>query len=98
MWGVGGLGFFCCVGFLALLFLFWKKEKKKEMAWQQLTQRFSSLAMAIGGGGLALTTFGSSFFYSVHPGERAVLFDRVQGVKQKVYGEGLHFMVPVLQV
>mmetsp|Transcript_29113 Transcript_29113/g.45027 ORF Transcript_29113/g.45027 Transcript_29113/m.45027 type:complete len:277 (-) Transcript_29113:54-884(-) len=64
---------------------------------QQLTQRFSSLAMLIGGGGLALTTFGSSCFYAVQPGERAVLFDRIAGVKQTVYGEGLHFMVPLLQ-
>ena len=68
------------------------------MAWQQFTQRFSSLAMAIGGGGLALTTFGSSFLYAVHPGERAVLFDRISGVKQNVYGEGVHFLIPVLQV
>ena len=68
------------------------------MAWQQLTQRFSSLAMLVGGGGLALTTFGSSFFYAVQPGERAVLFDRYSGVKQKVHGEGIHLMVPLLQV
>lgn len=34
----------------------------------------------------------------VPAGHRAVVFDRVKGVKQDVKGEGLHFRIPWLQV
>jgi len=32
--------------------------------------------------------------YSVQGGHRAVIFNRIIGVKDKVYGEGMHFMIP----
>ncbi|KAI9504037.1 Prohibitin-1, subunit of the prohibitin complex (Phb1p-Phb2p) [Coemansia spiralis] len=35
--------------------------------------------------------------YDVKGGQRAVIFDRLQGVKQTVSGEGTHFLVPWLQ-
>ncbi|VEU19826.1 DEKNAAC100643 [Brettanomyces naardenensis] len=38
-----------------------------------------------------------SSLYDVKGGERAVIFDRFQGVKSKVVGEGLNFVIPWLQ-
>jgi hypothetical protein len=35
--------------------------------------------------------------YIVQGGYRAVLFDRIQGVKPESAGEGTHFLVPWLQ-
>lgn len=37
---------------------------------------------------------GMNSIYSVRGGERAVMFNRVVGVKDGVYGEGTHFMIP----
>jgi len=36
-------------------------------------------------------------FYTVEGGHRAVMFSRLGGVKNEVYGEGLHFRVPWFQ-
>ena len=38
-----------------------------------------------------------SSIYDVKGGTRAVIFDRLQGVKETVVGEGTHFLVPWLQ-
>jgi len=35
--------------------------------------------------------------YTVEPGHRGLIFDRVAGVKDFVVGEGAHFYVPILQ-
>ena len=40
----------------------------------------------------------SRFVFVVDGGERGVIFDKIRGVQQKVYGEGMHFIIPVLQV
>ena len=36
-------------------------------------------------------------FFSVEGGHRAVIFDRFQGVKETVSGEGTHFFIPWVQ-
>lgn len=36
----------------------------------------------------------SSMLYNVDGGHRAVIFDRFQGIKEEVIGEGTHFMIP----
>jgi hypothetical protein len=36
--------------------------------------------------------------YVVEGGHRAVLFDRLEGVKEVVKTEGLNFLIPILQV
>ncbi|CDS03295.1 Putative Prohibitin-1 [Lichtheimia ramosa] len=38
-----------------------------------------------------------SAIYDVQGGQRAVIFDRIQGVKEQSTGEGTHFLVPWLQ-
>ena len=44
-------------------------------------------------GSVALT----QFFFTVDGGQRGILFDRFHGVKPKVYGEGMHFLIPAIQ-
>ncbi|OQO09880.1 Prohibitin-1 [Cryoendolithus antarcticus] len=60
------------------------------------TQALSSLykyAIPIG----AAFTLGQASIYDVKGGTRAVIFDRVAGVKDTVVNEGTHFLVPWLQ-
>lgn len=38
-----------------------------------------------------------NFFFIVDGGQRVILFDRINGIKKKIYGEGMHFMIPLLQ-
>jgi prohibitin 1 len=48
-------------------------------------------------GGLSLL-LGSSCFYVVYPGERAIILDNVfGGIRDEVYGEGVHFRIPITQ-
>ena len=47
---------------------------------------------------LLLLLLSLSLSETVDGGERAVLFDRLRGVLPNVCGEGLNFIVPVLQV
>ncbi|KAK9449800.1 band 7 family-domain-containing protein [Limtongia smithiae] len=42
-------------------------------------------------------TIGQSAIYDVKGGTRAVIFDRLSGVKQDVKAEGTHFLIPWLQ-
>uniref|UniRef100_H2YRL6 Prohibitin n=1 Tax=Ciona savignyi TaxID=51511 RepID=H2YRL6_CIOSA len=69
------------------------------MAAKDLMSRLSKL----GGGGVALSGIAAVFYgvkesiYSVEGGHRAVLFNRIGGVQQITYGEGLHFRIPWFQ-
>lgn len=46
--------------------------------------------------GLAFS-IASNSLYNVDGGQRAVIFDRIAGVKQSVIGEGMHWVIPWLQ-
>ncbi|EGR34058.1 prohibitin, putative [Ichthyophthirius multifiliis] len=56
-------------------------------------------ALIFSGGALALTgTIISNLFFTVDAGERAILFDRAfGGIREKIYGEGMHFYIPMFQ-
>jgi prohibitin 1 len=58
-----------------------------------LTERLGRLIIPLG----AASIIAGNSLYSVDGGERAIIFDRIQGVKKKVLGEGLHFLIPWLQ-
>jgi len=49
------------------------------------------VGLAIGGGVV------QSALFNVDGGHRAVIFDRFQGIKENVVGEGTHFMIPWVQ-
>lgn len=59
----------------------------------RVTELVSKLALPVG---IALT-LGQMSVYDVRGGMRAVIFDRVSGVKQDIAGEGTHFLIPWLQ-
>lgn len=55
--------------------------------------RLSTAAVFLGATGLLASTS----LYNVNPGHRAIIYDHVRGVRDKIYGEGSHFRVPILQ-
>ncbi|KAI3381033.1 hypothetical protein SNEBB_004841 [Seison nebaliae] len=61
-----------------------------------MAQKFMNSLTKIGIGLSILGGAASSMIYTVDAGHRAIIFDRVQGVKETVIGEGTHFLVPIL--
>jgi len=60
----------------------------------------AKLLSALGTIGVGVAVTGSvinSALYNVEGGHRAVIFDRFQGVRPEVSGEGTHFMIPWVQ-
>merc|ERR1719330_2001495 len=49
------------------------------------------------GGAAAVGYLGYNSLFQVKGGHRGVVFDRLQGVKRTVYGEGTHLVIPWLQ-
>jgi len=50
----------------------------------------------IAAGGLAFM-LGQDCYFTVQPGERAVMFNRIGGVGNQIYSEGFHLKLPVMQ-
>lgn len=61
-------------------------------------EKFFSRVGRIGAGFMATGIIFTRFIFVVDGGERAVVFDRFRGVIEKVYGEGMHFIIPLVQV
>lgn len=55
--------------------------------------RLAATAIGLGATGTLL----AASMYTVNPGYRAIIWDRIQGVNGKVRGEGTHLLVPALQ-
>jgi prohibitin 1 len=55
--------------------------------------RIGTAAFSLGFGAILLP----NFFFVVDGGQRVILFDRISGIRKKIYGEGIHFMIPLLQ-
>lgn len=50
------------------------------------------------GAALGVAVSASSFIYKVHPGERAIVFNKFgKGISSQVMREGYHLMIPVMQ-
>ena len=52
----------------------------------------------LGGVLLGMGVVGTNFIFVVDGGERALIFDKLSGLKDKVHGEGMHFKIPIIQV
>ncbi len=63
-----------------------------------MVERFFNRLGQIGGGLILSGIVFSRFTFVVDGGERAIIFNKVRGVQNKVYGEGMHLMVPLLMV
>jgi prohibitin 1 len=61
-------------------------------------EKFFTRVGKVGAGLVATGIIFTRFVFVVDGGERAVIFDRFRGVTDKVYGEGMHFMIPFVQV
>jgi len=61
---------------------------------EKFFNRAGKLGAGLFGTGLILTRF----VFIVDGGERGVVFDKFRGVVDKVYGEGMHFIIPFVQV
>jgi len=72
----------------------WKRNKRHiKMAMGQIFNRIGQLGVGLAlAGGVV-----QSALYNVDGGHRAVIFDRFQGVRDQVSGEGTHFMIPWVQ-
>lgn len=60
---------------------------------QRIADFVSKVAIPLG----FAVTIGQSALYDVEGGKRAVIFDRLKGVQQRIVGEGTHILVPWLQ-
>lgn len=56
--------------------------------------KFGSFATIAGIGLMAL----NASIYTVDPGEKALIMDKLAGLKQNIYGQGYHLLIPGLQV
>jgi prohibitin 1 len=61
-------------------------------------EKFFNRVGKVGAGLFATGLIFSRFVFVVDGGERGVVFDRFRGVVEKVYGEGMHFIIPLIQV
>lgn len=66
------------------------------MASPRISAALTNLARAAVGIGAGVSAIQSSM-YTVDGGTRAVIFDRLSGVKKRVQGEGTHFRIPWVQ-
>ncbi|KAL4483004.1 hypothetical protein ABPG74_019030 [Tetrahymena malaccensis] len=59
---------------------------------------FATKLITLGGAISGLGFFVGRFFFTVDAGERAIMFDRANGgIREKIYGEGMHFYIPFFQ-
>ena len=61
-------------------------------------EAFLNRLMKAGFGIMGAGVLATRFFFTVDGGERALKFDQLRGLQSKVYAEGMHFYIPVLQV
>lgn len=50
----------------------------------------------LGGGMILAGLFVAQFTFVVDGGERALIMDATRGLRPGVYGEGMHFRVPII--
>lgn len=60
---------------------------------EAILNKVAKIGVAVAAGSAVL----QSSLYNVDAGCRGVIFDRFQGVKEKVHGEGTHFLIPLIQ-
>lgn len=51
---------------------------------------------SLGAGLLLASMVAGKCVYFVDGGQRALVFDRFKGIHDKIFGEGMHFVIPIL--
>ena len=59
---------------------------------EKFFDRMGSLGLTL----LATGVIGTRFIFVVDGGERVVIFNKFRGLQDKVYGEGMHFKLPII--
>ena len=59
---------------------------------EKMFDRMGKLGMAL----IGLGVIGTRFVFVVDGGERALIFNKLRGLQPTVYGEGMHFKLPVI--
>lgn len=61
-------------------------------------EKAANALLSVGGFIVGTSIFFKSCTYTVDGGQRALIFDRFRGLREKVYGEGMHLFMPMIQV
>ena len=86
--------------FFFILFVLHKRQDKTRQGEMRGAQQVQQVLGAVSRYSVAVGVAGSllaSSLYTVDGGERAVIFDRLAGVKKDVKGEGTHLLIPFIQ-
>ena len=59
-------------------------------------EKLANTLLGVGTVIVGTTIFFKGFTYTVDGGQRALIFDRFRGLREKVFGEGIHFFVPLI--
>lgn len=59
---------------------------------ERFFDKLGFLGMAMMGVGV----IGTRFIFIVDGGQRAVIFNKLKGLQETVYGEGMHFKIPII--
>ena len=59
-------------------------------------ERFFDRLGVLGLSLIGMGTIATRFIFVVDGGERVVIFNRLRGLQEKVYGEGMHFKIPII--
>mmetsp|Transcript_52657 Transcript_52657/g.60239 ORF Transcript_52657/g.60239 Transcript_52657/m.60239 type:complete len:276 (-) Transcript_52657:235-1062(-) len=62
-----------------------------------MAEKLFNRMIGLGSTMLFFGAFGNQMMFTVDGGERAVVYNKFSGVKKTIYGEGLHFMLPVVE-
>ena len=61
-----------------------------------MVEQFLNRMMTGGGAILATGVFFTNFIFVVEGGHRALKMDAMRGLQNEVYGEGMHFFIPIV--
>lgn len=79
----------------------WQRMARELQSRASKSTRGSGPSMFFGAGGLillgAVAIFGQEALYNVNGGERAVIYDRMNGIQPYIVGEGTHLRIPFWQ-
>ena len=59
---------------------------------EKMFDRMGKLGLAL----IGLGVVGTRFIFVVDGGQRALIFNKLKGLQDKVYGEGMHFKIPFI--
>ena len=59
-------------------------------------EKFATTMFATGSFIVGSMAFFKFFTYTVDGGQKGLIFDRLRGLREKLYGEGMHLYIPII--